>query len=651
MDIEPVDKISRRDLGPWPRYLFYVATSITVALGIFYIFGLSISGFSFMNWTYYYLLMGLLLPFVFLSFPMFPTTKENAGKIPWYDAAAAISAFAIPVYFATIATEIDNQGWSMTPSPLLMVLGIIFCALVLESARRTGGLVFAVVTVCFTLYPLFADLVPGTFRGVSFSFPAAIGHHIYGAEGILGIPMKVIGELLIGFLLFAGLLIKTGAGDFFLNIAFALTGRFRGGPAKVAVISSGLFGSLSGSIFANIIGTGSVTIPAMKKAGFAPHFAGSVEACASTGGVLMPPVMGAVAFVMAALTDIPYGQICIAAFIPSFFYYLALLIQVDCNAARFGIKGLARDQIPSLLATLKEGWHFLFVLLFLIWGLLFLKWEAMTPFYASAILVVLSMFKKATRIKDREKVFSLLDGVGKILVETAGIIVPLGLIISGLTITGMAAAFTSGIISLSKGIPLFTLILGAGACFVLGMVGLLTPAYIFLAVTLAPSLITVGFNLMAVHLFIMYYAMLSAITPPVAVGSFLAASIAGAHPMKTAWQSMRLGIVIYIIPFFFVYQPVLILQGGSVGRFLFYFLTCIVGIFFLSCGIEGYMQGVGILSRRVRTVLFIAGLLIAAPDVMITFIGFALAFSIYLYFLWRRKKFAGEKISPKSSDF
>jgi TRAP-type uncharacterized transport system fused permease subunit len=203
----------------------------------------------------------------------------------------------------------------------------------------------------------------------------------------------------------------------------------------------------------------------------------------------------------------------------------------------------------------------------------------------------------------------------------------------------MAAAFTSGILSLSQGIPLLALLLGAGACFILGMVGLLTPAYIFLAVTLAPSLVSIGFNLMAVHLFIMYYAMLSAITPPVAVGSFLAASLAGAHPMKTAWQSMRLGIVIYIIPFFFVYQPVLILQGGSIPAFLFYFLTCIVGIFFFSGAVEGYTQGLGNLRKGERIPLFIAGLLIAAPDVTITLIGFALAFSFYLFFLWRRKNF------------
>jgi TRAP transporter 4TM/12TM fusion protein len=638
MKLEPVETTTKyRNLGAWPRYLFYLATVLSVALGIFYVFGFSLAGFSFMNWTYYYLLMGLLMPFVFLFFPMFPKKKQSGTKIPWYDVIAAVLACVLPLYFATIAQKIDDMGWSISPSLLLLVLGSIFAILVMESARRTGGNVFAVVALFFAAYPLYAEFVPGAFKGVTFSFPATIGHHIFGAEGILGIPMNVIGELLIGFLLFAGLLIKTGAGDFFLKIAFALAGRFRGGPAKVAVVSSGFFGSLSGSVFANIIGTGSVTIPAMKKAGFSPAFAGSVEACASTGGVLMPPVMGAVAFVMATITDIPYGQICIAAFVPSILYYLALLIQIDCNAARTGIQGLPAVEIPSFWVTMKEGWHFLFVLFFLIGGLLFLKWEAMTPFYASGVLLVLSMFKKNTRIKSRQQVFSLVDGVGRLLVESAGIIVPLGLIISGLTITGMAAAFTASIISLSGGIPFVTLLLGAGACYVLGMVGLLTPAYIFLAVTLAPSLIAVGFNLMAVHLFIMYYAMLSCITPPVAIGSFLAANVAGAHPMKTAWQSMRLGIVIYIVPLFFIYQPTLILQGGTISEFLFHFSTCIIGIFILSCGIEGYVYGIGNIGFVQRTMIFTGGLLVAAPNATITGIGFVVSVLIYLFMFYKKR--------------
>jgi len=638
MKLEPVETTTKyRKLGPVPRYLFYLATLLSVALGVFYVFGFSIAGFSFMNWTYYYILMGLLMPFVFLFFPMFPKTGQTGTKIPWYDLIAALVACVIPLYFAAISHKIDDMGWSINPSLPLLVSGTMFAVLIMESARRTGGNVFCVVALFFAAYPLYAEFVPGAFKGVTFSFPATIGHHILGAEGILGIPMNVIGELLIGFLLFAGLLIRTGAGDFFLKIAFAIAGRFRGGPAKVAVVSSGFFGSLSGSVFANIIGTGSVTIPAMKKAGFSPPFAGSVEACASTGGVLMPPVMGAVAFVMATITDIPYGKICIAAFVPSILYYMALLIQVDCNAARTGIRGLPEVEIPSFWATMKEGWHFLFVLLFLIGGLLFLKWEAMTPFYASGVLLILSMFKKNTRIKSRQQVYSLIDGVGRLLVESAGIIVPLGLIISGLTITGMAAAFTASIISLSGGIPFVTLLFGAVACYILGMVGLLTPAYIFLAVTLAPSLIAVGFNLMAVHLFIMYYAMLSCITPPVAVGSFLAASVAGAQPMKTAWQSMRLGVVIYIVPLFFVYQPSLILQGGAIFEFLIHFLTCILGIFVLSCGIEGYVYGVGSIGRIERIAVFLGGLLIAAPHNTLTAIGFIVVILIYLFMFYRKR--------------
>jgi TRAP-type uncharacterized transport system fused permease subunit len=248
------------------------------------------------------------------------------------------------------------------------------------------------------------------------------------------------------------------------------------------------------------------------------------------------------------------------------------------------------------------------------------------------------MIQKDTRIDSPEKFYSILEGIGKILVESTGIIIPLGLIISGLTITGMAPSFTSGILALSMGIPFLALIFGAIACFILGMVGLLTPAYIFLAVTLAPSLVSIGFNLMAVHLFIMYYAMLSAITPPVAVGSFLAASIAGSNPMKTAWQSFRLGIVIYFIPFFFVFEPSLILQKGTFSEFLFHFLTAILGIFFLASGLAGYIWGCGILPNLARASFFVSGIIMAYPSVIFSFFGSCLGATVYLVSFLRRNK-------------
>jgi TRAP transporter 4TM/12TM fusion protein len=627
-----VTEVRYRELGKIMRPVFYGFVLISLLFAANYIFGWGLAGLHLMSWTYYYVLIGLLLPFVFLLFPM---RTAHTGKIPWYDWVAAFLSFAISIYFSFNALDMSERGWAMYASPFNFFLALVLCLLVLESARRTGGTIFFVVTLIFFIYPFFSKLAPGILKGIGFTFPSLVNHHAFGSEGLMGIPMKVIGELIIGFLLFAGLLIGTGAGDFFLNLAMTIAGHTRGGPAKVAVVGSAFFGSLSGSIFANIIGTGSVTIPAMKKIGFAPHYAGAVEACASTGGVLMPPVMGAVAFVMASLTDIPYGKICIAAVIPSFMYYMGLLIQVDAYAARIGLKGIPREELPRLSLTFKKGWHFLFVLVVLVWGLLYMRWEAIAAFYASGLLILLAMLRKGTRL-NLKKAASIVDSVGKLLVETIGVILPIGLIVSGLTIGGMAPALTAGILYLSGGIPFFALLLGAVACYLLGMVGLITAAYIFLAVSLAPSLISVGLNMLAVHLFIIYYAMLAAITPPVAAGAFLAAGIAGAHPMKTGLQAMRMGIVIYLMPFFFVFEPSLVLQGRLIDT-LWYFTTCVVGTFFICSGTEGYLIGLGNIGKVMRPILFITGVLIAVPEWRSKTIGAALA-AILLAFLFLKKQ-------------
>lgn len=606
-------------MGKPLRRVFWLFVALTVLLAVDYLFSLGIGGVSLTEMQYYYLLIGLLLPWVFLLKPL----RKNDTTIPWYDYTAALLASSTSIYFCLHITEIQYGLWSMSPPPLSFTAALILNVLVLESARRVGGPIFAIVCFVLTLYPLFSPYMPGIFRGSVFGFAPLIGHLTFDTQGLLGIPMKVIGGILIGFLIFAGILIRTGAGAFFLNLALAIAGRSRGGSAKVAVIASGFFGSLSGSIFSNIVGTGSVTIPAMKKSGYSAHYAGAIEACASTGGVLMPPVMGAVAFVMATFTGIPYANIMIAAFVPSCLYYCGLLLQVDAHAANEGLEGLPKEQVPRLWSTLKQGWHFLFVLIFLVWGLVYMRWAQLTPFYASALLLALSMIRKETRI-NRERLVSLFDGVGELLVESLGIILPLGLIICGLVVTGIAPAITSGIVALSGGIPWIALIFGVIICYILGLVGMLTPAYIFLAMSLAPVLVGVGFNVMAVHLFIIYYAMLSAITPPVAVGAFLAASIAGAPPMKTALQAMRLGVVIYFVPFFFVFEPSLVLEGSPLAS-LYYFTLCLAGIVLIAGGIEGYLLKVGLVRKWARSLLVIAGLLIGFPEWKTTIAGAILA--------------------------
>ena len=621
-----------RDLGGFLKVVFYVFVALALFLAIEFFFSLGIGGIHISNWQYYYLLIGILLPFVFL---FMPARKAASQRIPWYDMVAAALALVIPVYFSFYVMDMQMGGWSMHPKPFNFAAALILSLLTLESARRAGGTIFFFVCLFFGVYPLLSPFMPGIFQGPEFDLSTVIGHLAFDSEGFMGIPMQVVGGILIGFLVFAGLLIRTGAGEFFLNLAMAIAGHTRGGPAKVAVIGSAFFGSLSGSIFANIVGTGSVTIPAMKKVGFPPHYAGSVEACASTGGVLMPPVMGAVAFVMASMTGIPYAKIMVAAFVPSILYYLGLLIQVDGLAARTGLKGMSKEQIPSLWTTLKDGWHFIFVLFVLVWGLVYMRWEAITPFYASAFLIVLSMLRKKTRLNGR-KILSLLDGVGKLLVDTLGIILPIALVICGLVVTGVAPSFTSGIVALSGGIPFVALLFGAAACYLLGMVGMLTAAYIFLAMSLAPVLIAAGFNTLATHLFILYYAMLSAITPPVAAGSFLAAGIAGAPPMKTAWQSMKMGIVIYIVPFFFIFEPSLILEGPILNT-LFHFSTAVAGIFMLASSVEGYMLWRGALSPITRVLIGLIGLMLAVPNGKVTLVGGCLGLLFFTWpYLWSR---------------
>jgi TRAP transporter 4TM/12TM fusion protein len=382
----------------------------------------------------------------------------------------------------------------------------------------------------------------------------------------------------------------------------------------------------------------------MIKLGYKPHRAAAIEACSSTGGVLMPPVMGAVAFVMAAMINVPYATIMVAAFVPSLLYYIGLLIQVDAYAARAGLQGMAENEIPRFWSAIKDGYHFIAVLVFLVWGLMIMRWEATAPFYASGLLLVLAMLRKKTRI-DGRKLLQLIDGVGKLLVDTLGIIVPLGLIIAGLVVTGVAPSFTSGIIDFSRGNPYIALLLGTAVCYVLGMVGMLTSAYIFLAMSLAPVLVASGFNLLATHLFILYYAMLSAITPPVAAGSFLAAAIAGAPPMKTALESMKMGVVIYIVPFFFIFEPSLILQG-PLGPSLFHFGTAIVGVYLIAAGFEGYILKIGEINLLTRAITMGIGMLWAVPEWKTTLVGAVLTIPLLLV-LWLKRRAPREQAVPE----
>ncbi len=610
------------ELFSWQSIAFVFLCVAGLGIGLAYIFGATWEGQRLLEGQYYWIFIGFFTAAAFIALPAFP--KQT--KVPIYDIAAAAVALAISLYFSTHAWDMVQAGWTQVP------MGVAMWLLMLEVSRRSGGTPFLLVVLLLGLYPLIADWFPGLLMGIPYDFDSMIGAHVFRTEGMMGITTKIVAEIVLGFLVFAGVLIATGAGAFFIDLANAGFGRYRGGPAKVSVVASAFFGSLSGSIFSNIAGTGAITIPTMKKVGYPAHYAGAIEACASTGGVVMPPVMGAIAFVMAITIGVDYATVMIAAIIPSLLFYFGLLLQVDAYAARAGLKGMRKDELPSARKVLRRGWPYLLVLIFLVWGLLYMRWEYYAPWYASLLMIGLSFLQRDTRMTPR-KLYETVRQIGILVTQTAAIILPIAFVVSALTITGVTGSVTSGLVNLGGGNIYMIILFGVLACFVMGMAGLSIVAYIFLAVTLAPAIIEVGgLNTMAVHFFIVYYAMLSAITPPVAAAAFLAATIAGAKPMQTSFTAMRLGVVIYFVPLFFLFQPALVLQG-DLTPLIYVLPSIIIGIMLICGGLEGWLLGAGFVRPWLRLPLIGAGFAFSFPALTTTVVG-GLVSLLLAAFVW-----------------
>ncbi len=605
----PLMETRYRNLKGSPRCIATVFSLIAIFLAVYQIFHLRVFDLMVMENSYLYLLLAFFLPQCFLHFP------PRKGASPfwfWMDFLLALLSFAIASVFAWHGYTIIERGWGYFAPPDKTLMALMLWALVVEAVRRTTGSVLALVICFFSLYPIFAGHMPAFLEGHSRSFWTTATFHSLSVDSLLGIPMKVFGDLLIGFMLFGVVLQVTGGGAFFLNLSFALLGATRGGPAKVAVLASALFGSMSGSVISNVITTGSITIPAMKKTGYPSHYAGAIESCSSTGGVLMPPVMGATAFVMAAFLEMPYAQIAIAAAIPSILYYLGLLIQVDGFAAKKGFSGIARRDIPPLGKTLREGWFYPFSLVLLMYFLFSLRVESQAPFYAIALLLVMAMIRKETRFT-AESFWRFIETTGKSLCELVAILAGVGMVMGSLSLTGVAASFARELVSLSGGNIAFMLILGALASFILGMGMTITACYVFLALVLAPGLVQLGLNELAVHLFVMYWGMISFITPPVALAAFPAATIAQTSPLKVGFTASRLGGVIYLLPFIFVFNPALILQAGPL-EVLEAILSAGLGVILIGSSFEGYLVGIGLLRLGYRIAFLVAGIALSVPE-------------------------------------
>jgi TRAP transporter 4TM/12TM fusion protein len=610
----------RRLAGFW-RWLLVIMTAATIALCINQQFTLRFFvGYTQLNTEYYYLLILLMLPFTFLIFP--GGSRAAADRVPWYDVVLFAAAMASALYLMFNVRTAAELGWEFGGAPLpVSVAGLVMWALLMEALRRTGGWSLLLSVLPFTVYPLFAESRwLGPLRGNQPTLDQTIAYHVLSNESLLGIPVQAFAETVIGFLVFGTSLMMTGAGKFFINLAFALCGTFRGGAAKVGIFASGLLGMMSGSVVSNVLTAGTMTIPTMKRTGFTPSYAGAIEACASTGAVLAPPVMGATAFVIAQFLNISYAEVALAAVIPAALFYLALFTQVDAYAARNRLKGLSRAELPSLWITIKEGWYYLLVIALLIVMLLHFKRESHAPFYATALLLVLNQLFSRDKRWGFKTIVDFLELNGRTFVELVGILAGCGLLIGAFSMTGVVSSLANDLLRIAGDNVLLLLGMCAITSLILGLGLTTTACYIFLAILVAPALEKLGLNKMAVHMFIFYWGMLSAITPPVAIASFAAAGIAGAPPMRTGWESMWVGSIIYFLPFFFVLNPTLVLQGPSPYlEGLSHAALIGIGVLFICGGIQGYQTGIGDLRKAgmlewpLRVALATGGFILAVP--------------------------------------
>jgi TRAP transporter 4TM/12TM fusion protein len=605
-----------RRLTPFWKWLLIALSVTSIIFSGYQVFNLgNYTGYVPIENQYFYVIVALLLPTAFIVFPI--SGKAAHGGMTWYDVVLFLATAAICLVFVYYSIDMLDEGWEFSAPENMQWLSLLLVLLAIEAVRRTGGGIVTFIIVIFAIYPLFAGEMPGVLEGTTESLLDTVAYYALSTEALIGIPTRAFAGLVIGFLLFGVALQYTGGGQFFLNLAFALLGHVRGGPAKVAIFASGLMGSMSGSVITNVLTTGSLSIPAMKRIGFQPHVAGGVEACASTGGVLMPPIMGATAFIMAINLEVPYRDIVVAAVIPSVLYFFALFMQIDGYAARNKLEGLPKIELPTVRQTLKDGWYYVAVFALLIYLLVFMQREAQAPFYATILLLVINQ----THPKHRwnwDRFVEFLVATGRLFAELAAILVGIGLIVGSLSYSGKIGTLAFELLQLAGNNVALLLMLGALASFIMGIGVTVTVAYIILALTLAPALTDSGLSAMGVHMFMLYWGMLSYITPPVALGSFAAASLAQANPMRTGFESMKLGTIIYFVPFFFVLDPGLIMQGEPL-HILTVFGCAVLGVIVLSTSLQGYLYGVGDLTLMglvqwpIRFGLMIGALAFAMP--------------------------------------
>lgn len=552
-----------------------------------------------------------------IMFVAIGATPAAPDKIPVYDWGMSILSLACGFFFFTNAGAISDRISLLEPfTPAQLFFGSALLLLTLEATRRTTGMGLTAVVMLFLLYNQFGSLLPPPFgHGIS-DYTYLLDILVFTTDGVFGVPIKVVASYVFLFVMFGTFLSKAGGGEFFFNLASLVTGKSRGGPAKIAVISSGLYGTMSGSPTSDVVATGSITIPVMKRLGYKARFAGAVEVAASTGGSAMPPIMGSAAFILAEYTSVPYQEVVLAAILPAMLYYLGVFLQVHLRAVKDDLRP-SDGEIPTVVETFRTGWVFMIPIIGIVWALL----AGYSPTFTAGVGVLAAVgaatLLKATRLSP----WQIIEGLGETtlrILPVAGACAAAGLVIGGLSMTGLGMKAANVILTVSGGDAALTLVIAAVVTIILGL-GMPTPsAYILAAVLVGPALAKLGYPILQSHMFLLYYAIMSALTPPIAVAALAAAAIADEDPFKIAFSAVRLAAIGFLMPFAFIWNPGLLLLGDTLTNSVA-ILGGVLATAAIAISIEGY---VGVALRQVeRLVLVLAAIAAVLPVLSVSLAG------------------------------
>lgn len=578
--------------------------------------------------------LGFALALIFLLFPMRKKSLHKA-KVAWYDMVLAVLGVAVGAYWPLKIDELVNRVGRLTEVDYFIGLAAIL--LVLEATRRTVGLPITIIATVFMVYALYGPYMPGFLAHRGLDLDTLIHTMFFTTEGILGTPLGVSSTFIFLFLLFGAFLVKTGVGQYFNDLAVSLAGKRVGGPAKVAIFSSALQGTISGSSVANVVTSGSFTIPMMKKLGYRKEFAGAVEAAASTGGQLMPPIMGAAAFLMVEFIGggITYWEIAKAATIPALLYFTGIWIMVHFEAKRVGLRGMTDEELPDRKEVLKKIYlllPILAVILLMVSGMSIMR----AALWSILITILVSLIRKDTRIGFKDAIDALVDGARTAL-SVAAATAAAGIIVGVVTKTGLGLKLANGLLDLAGGVLIPTLMLTMVAAIVLGMGSPTTANYVITSTIAAPAIILLGVPDLSAHLFVFYFGIIADITPPVALAAFAAAGVSGGEPLRTGVNSAKLAIAAFIIPYMFVLSPELLMIDTTWYYLIWIVFTAIAGMMAIGAGIIGYWLRP--LTWYERIIGLIGGLMLIYPEGMTDIIGLGVfILLIALQLMFKRNK-------------